>query len=704
MHLRQQVRSELGSIAVIAALVFPMFLIFAALVIDVGNWYTHKRSLQNRADAAALAAGYQYLKTLPSCLADASDGGAGSVALTNVAKQYAGAATGDYNSLNVNNQSKIEVGVNSQTTDPFGDFTDGANPCKPHATGDAYSGNDSIWTDVKVREKDIGSLAGGFGLNVSSVTAAARVDLRQVLGIRAGGLPFVNETGDQVDCAWAEFVDTATGNASDVTLVGGTPNPVPLTRDPTNPRRWTAPVGGIDFTSTDDIAVKYWLGTKMGGGCSYDPRDSSALAAVSPAKPNGDPAPIDYINTFDDDTPANNAAPLLHHFELTSGTCGGPGYVYTTSMDPNATCVVHFRAQVDSGNNPSPSKITVSSSNSAIVPADAPGPGGTGEQDFLGVLTFKPNAVNAAASNAQSYTQVGLHLLSVKWTQTSGKVGAKNCTPGSPCTGTFKSGACTVTCDETLMHATYVADPLYSSPLETAELTDGFGNPVPNSYPADGPNMPAFTVELTTYGIDQQRTFLIRDSVQNTGNRSHAVDCGQGNGASGLGDAIVNGCPDPVGVNVRNDVCTPQPAPQGYRDCVSTVPGNKSTLNKSYDDRFDCTPNNWIDGVSPANLSDSDPRYAYIFLTSWGRIVNAKPQGTDLPIRAFLRVYVTGWDSKSGTCNSENDPTPEPYDGKGAVLWGHFVDVITLDDRVIVGDDVCNLSADVLACKPTLVR
>jgi hypothetical protein len=700
MHVTRQLRSEGGSIAVIAALTIPLFLVFAALVIDVGNWYTHKRSLQNRADAAALAAGYEYLKTLPNCLADASDTGSGAVALTNVAKQYAGAAPGDYNSLNVNNQSKIEVGVNSQMTDPFGDFTDGANPCKPHTTGDAYSVNNSVWTDVKVREKDIGTLAGGFGLNLASVTAAARVDLRQVVGIRGAGLPFVNETGEQVDCAWAEFVDTATGNASDVTLLGGTPNPVPLTRDSTNPMRWTAPVGGIDFTSTDDIAVKYWLGTKMGGGCSYDPRGATALTGLSPE------VPIDYINTFDNDTPADNAAPLLHHFELTSGTCGGPGYVYTTSMDPNATCVVHFRVQVDSGNNPSPSKITVSSSNGAIAPADAPGPGGTGEQDFLGVLTFKPNAVNPAASNAQSYTQVGRHLLSVKWTQTSGKVGAKNCTVASPCTGVFESGACTVTCDETLLHATYVADPLKSSPLKTAELTDGSGNPIANSYPADGPNVPPFAVELTLYGIDQQRAFIIRDSVQNTGNRSHAVDCGQGNGASDLDDAIVNGCPSPppVGVNGRNDVCAPQPSPQGYRDCVVTVPGNKSTLNKSYDDRFSCTPNNWIDGVSPANLSDSDPRYAYIFLTSWGRIANAKPNGTDLPIRAFLRVYVTGWDSKSGACNSENDPAPEPYDGKGAVIWGHFIDVITLDDKVIVDDDACNLSADVLQCKPTLVR
>ena len=67
-------------------------------------------------------------------------------------------------------------------------------------------------------------------------------------------------------------------------------------------------------------------------------------------------------------------------------------------------------------------------------------------------------------------------------------------------------------------------------------------------------------------------------------------------------------------------------------------------------------------------------------------------------------MYVTGWDSKSGACDSENDLHPEPYDGKGAVLWGHFVDVITLNDDVIVGDDPCDSTKDVMTCKPALVR
>ena len=38
------------------------------MVVDVGQWYTHKRQLQNRADAAAFAAGIEYAKNWKACV------------------------------------------------------------------------------------------------------------------------------------------------------------------------------------------------------------------------------------------------------------------------------------------------------------------------------------------------------------------------------------------------------------------------------------------------------------------------------------------------------------------------------------------------------------------------------------------------------------------------------------------------------------
>ena len=59
--------NERGQVIVLAAVMIPVMLLTTALAVDVGNWYTHKRQLQNRADAGALAGGYQYVADWASC-------------------------------------------------------------------------------------------------------------------------------------------------------------------------------------------------------------------------------------------------------------------------------------------------------------------------------------------------------------------------------------------------------------------------------------------------------------------------------------------------------------------------------------------------------------------------------------------------------------------------------------------------------------
>ena len=48
-------RSERGQVVVFFALLLPVLFAIAAIVLDVGNWYIHKRHLQTQVDAAALA-------------------------------------------------------------------------------------------------------------------------------------------------------------------------------------------------------------------------------------------------------------------------------------------------------------------------------------------------------------------------------------------------------------------------------------------------------------------------------------------------------------------------------------------------------------------------------------------------------------------------------------------------------------------------
>lgn len=57
---RGHLRDERGVILVLLAFLLPLILSIGALVISVGNWYTHAKHLQTKVDAAALAGGDTY--------------------------------------------------------------------------------------------------------------------------------------------------------------------------------------------------------------------------------------------------------------------------------------------------------------------------------------------------------------------------------------------------------------------------------------------------------------------------------------------------------------------------------------------------------------------------------------------------------------------------------------------------------------------
>ena len=168
-------RGERGGIVALSALVIPVFLLLAALVLDVGNWYAHKRALQNRADAGALAAGVEYAAQLANCGSHPATAAGKIVAQ---ARKYAGATPGDYNE-GVNNQADVTVAVNA-TGPGAPDNSTLVNPCQQHPTGDEISAPGWVGTDVIVQESNIGTLGRTFGLSLPSITARARVELNDM--------------------------------------------------------------------------------------------------------------------------------------------------------------------------------------------------------------------------------------------------------------------------------------------------------------------------------------------------------------------------------------------------------------------------------------------------------------------------------------------------------------------------------------------
>ena len=53
-------RRERGQVVVLFAIFIPVIFGLGAIVLDVGNWYVHKKHLQTQVDAAALAGGAEF--------------------------------------------------------------------------------------------------------------------------------------------------------------------------------------------------------------------------------------------------------------------------------------------------------------------------------------------------------------------------------------------------------------------------------------------------------------------------------------------------------------------------------------------------------------------------------------------------------------------------------------------------------------------
>ena len=131
-------RDEAGQVFVIFALALPVLLGASAIVVDVGNLFFQKRTLQGAADAAALA---------------------GSQVLSDAA-----ALTGNYSGLN----------AGTATTGPL-------QNCTLNPNGDCYSllSNDRV--EVKLRKSVHTFFAGIFGL--PNVTVSARAVAKASSGV-----------------------------------------------------------------------------------------------------------------------------------------------------------------------------------------------------------------------------------------------------------------------------------------------------------------------------------------------------------------------------------------------------------------------------------------------------------------------------------------------------------------------------------------
>lgn len=216
---RASFRDEHGMMVVLFAIVLPLMLFTAAAVWDVGNWWTHRKHLQTKVDAAAFAGGSGW--SFP-CAAD-SDTNATGTGIVDLARQYAGPHTmasgvpSPFNATAFNPQvgdttgADIHMVINGNNW-----FDDDSNPAPSENNDPAPNPTlcDSKILDVKGTESNNNPL---FGLIpfFPDIKRKARVEIEEVEGL-SGLLPISVRVPKPVSAA-AVFYDEESGNI----LAGG---------------------------------------------------------------------------------------------------------------------------------------------------------------------------------------------------------------------------------------------------------------------------------------------------------------------------------------------------------------------------------------------------------------------------------------------------------------------------------------------------
>ena len=570
-----------GGVLVLVALCLPVLVLFITFVVDVGNWFVHKRHLQMQADAGALAGGGGF--TFP-CSDDP---------ILAETRKYAGdpSNTAPYNlQIAPTDQANVHVLVNSERYWNEGgtDYSDGGPPCAARMV------------DVKITEA---SLPWFFGLDVvPAINAHARVviqALRQARGALPVAVPDVDPRAGR-----AYFVDEATG-----TVLASTP----LTRIGTSNGLaiWDNAAAPVSVPiNSSRIGVRIALGGGSSSTCGeylvecYDLESSNGIVFVrgySTAGSGAQPNP-----------------PLARDVRLFAASCPD-GYFSTSS----STCSIGVSAVVDFG---VADPASVGAKVSAVV-------GGT----------ELPLSYDAASGRwvSTSYFPVAPGVgpvgVELKWEETSGTVSGNNCTTtgGNRCRGTFGVVQRTFSSTSERSGPVKQVEVLESGVPGANSFATGTSHDLVvriaiagNLEVAQSVSDPL--VELRVTGGSQNQSI---DCDPNLPNLRDEIE----QGCAPL-YAINEGAPCP------STAPTLWSSPQPW-DCVAVQTGGAvGQLEQGMRARIlggsnSCTsPNNW---ASFPNIPADDPRIVPVFVTPFATFTGS---GNEVvPVSKFATFYVTGW-------------------------------------------------------------
>jgi len=640
LSARGLVRDERGAIVVLFVVLTPALIFLFLLVIDVGNWYVHKRHLQMEVDAAALAGGAYFGDCFSS---DPAIAGAADTTIRNAATKYGGGAGSTYNVPGGGASARITTLFNSKTFavgGPGADDTETNGPCEtPH-----------LMLDVKQTEADVPFILGGLisafvpsaKNTIDGINARARVQLKKETIVQ-GSLPLAVPDVDPRHVT-VTFIDEATGAAIGPTLS--------LTKG--------SSAGGLNYwTGSAALAVPAdkKIGARIGVGAQAGTCNSAAGTGGSGF------VCYDYNNSGTGLAVIRGVgaggtvdAPKPRVWATTSCT-GSPFFSDVFVHAPATTCGASVQAvlQTSSGTVGAASKKTF-----------------TATLNGAGLNSTMPMTFDSAAgywTTGYVYAvppQGGPVDVSLAWQSTTGS----------------KQSYSNI--QRVYSGSDDLSGPVKDFALSTATTTVG----APYTLSAGTHTITARVgLEGSLSLTNTAQTVMLRLTG---GSRTSAIAC-DGPGAAEFRSSIINGCQTPYQLNSAG-ICPDPAPPSGPADCVPLKTGTTAgpTL-QGLDARFSgCPANNW-----PSYDAANDPRVVRLLITDFSSLGGSG--ATNVPVTNFAAFYITGW---TGSRCANNSPPPGDV-SKGAI-WGHFLKYIEPDPNS-TGDETCD-PVVVTPCVPILVK
>jgi hypothetical protein len=717
-------RGERGSVLVIVAVTLTALLGMGMIVVDVANWWVHKRHLQSQADGAALA-GAQLLRAPCNAAANTS--------IAQEVQRYAGttaAIPGTTTGTSFTQQISLGGGESvlgvlnskaypdSQAGAASDTEANSAKPCTDNAV------------DVKLTDKNVPYLFLGGAL--PHINVHARVGLFQASSV-TGVLPF-GITDPTPQTVVARLVsDSGSSLASDITLTQAAPGSDPGEFD-SAPVNVSVPAG--DATSTAISGAKTGdysqppVNVRIAASGGPPPISAACSGTAESCYPSTSGGLI-QLRGWPQHAPTSADVAVIHSVQLSGagGGCGADGYftrIPTTASPCSVTVTV--TADFQAGVTPPASAVPPKPSDQAIVCLAS---------STTAFVTTNPNGAGACGNGAAQLTRgTDTPAGDLTWTG-SVPVPDETTTTGPTFlsvwgiaqngTVTFNGVAKPQDCSKTAcVQSPIKAQKIFSGSYDLSGYLNAVAAVDPSSY-----NMTQCTTAPCPLSLQLRAHFQQLQPAQNAADpvftlhlsssqNNQSIDC-QDPGAN-TRDMIANGCQRAFRQWTASDVdCAAPSTSYGSMTspypCAAKGPGTAegqvgqglqaritggNTCPTQYRNHWTQYP--WTGNTS---LPLNDHRLVPVFITRFGGFSGAGGAGSYVRVTGFALFYITGWHSSG----SNDDPCTTGAPGPGATvddtvtekgaIVGHYVNLPDLQFTPNPSNNPCDLSTLSL-CVPVL--